>query len=75
MKRRNFIGDLALGGSVKLPSPVMSLSGNKTKEANHPIKSFGKTLEADTVIIGGGLGGYASALSLLLNNKIAVEIN
>jgi len=69
MKRRNFIGNLALGGSVMLSSPVLGFGGNKTNEANHPIKSFEKTLEADAVIIGGGLGGYASALSLMRNHK------
>ena len=75
MKRRNFIGNLALGGSVIFSSPILSLGESETNKANHPKKSFEKILEADAVIIGGGLRGYASTLSLLRNNKDAVEIN
>jgi hypothetical protein len=72
MKRRNFIGNLALGGSVMLSSPILSLGDNKTNKANHPKKSFEKIMEADAVIIGGGLGGFAASVALLRNNKTVI---
>lgn len=72
MKRRIFLGNLALGGGAILSSPVLSYEENKTDEANSPKKSFEKILEADTVVIGGGLGGFAAAISLLRNNKTVI---
>jgi len=71
MKRRNFLGNLALGGSAMLSSPFQSFERIKTKEVTRVISSE-KILEADTVVIGGGLGGFASALSLLKNNKTVI---
>jgi hypothetical protein len=72
MKRRNFIGNLALGSGALISSPMFSFGENKTNDSKQPVINTGKTLKADAVIIGGGLGGFASALSLLKNNKTVI---
>lgn len=72
MKRRNFLGNLALGGSAILSSSILSFGESIANKANNPIRGFEKILEADAVVIGSGLGGFASALSLLRNNKTVI---
>ena len=72
MKRRNFIGNLALGGGVLVSSPLLSLGNNKTNNAKQPLTNSVNTHTADAVVIGGGVGGFASALSLLKNNKTVI---
>ena len=72
MKRRNFLGNLALGGSAIISAPILSFGKSKAKEAKNHVIYTDKILEADAVVIGGGLGGFASALSLLQNNKTVI---
>lgn len=68
MNRRNFITYTALlGGSTLLKSSslrpsLISSSGQQSKQ-----QITGKDLSADVVIIGGGLGGCASALAACRN--------
>lgn len=69
MKRRNFIGNLALGGTALLSSSLLNNKENKTDVGNLQLTSNEKILEADAVVIGGGLGGFASSISLLKHNK------
>jgi len=71
MKRRNFLGNMVIGGSALLSSPFQSFGGLKTNEVTK-VTGSEKMLEADAVVVGGGLGGFASALSLLKNNKTVV---
>jgi len=72
MKRRNFIGTLTAGGTAILSTPISGLGKEfETKESNQ-FDDFDKILQADAVIIGGGLGGFASAISLLQNNKTVI---
>ena len=72
MKRRNFLGKIALGGSAIMPIPFISCDENKKTEVKRQITSSQEVLEADVVVIGGGLGGFASTISALRNNKTVV---
>ncbi len=65
MKRRNFIGSVALGGSLLSANFEKPEAGN----ADAGKQNIGKpaTLTADLVIAGGGLGGCAAALAALRN--------
>lgn len=72
MKRRNFIGNLALGSGALLSAPLLSSGKSKTSNGIFPVIKAEKTLTADAVVIGGGVGGFASALSLLENNKTVI---
>ena len=72
MKRRNFIGNLALGSGALISNPLLNSGGNK-KEAEKQYPSNAEKLQsADAVVIGGGLGGFACALSLLRNGKTVI---
>lgn len=72
MKRRNFIGNLALGGGALVSSPLRSFGNSKTKNIKRSVTNPEKILSADAVVIGGGLGGFASTISLLRNNKTVI---
>jgi len=72
MKRRNFIGNLAFGGGALVSSPLLSFGESKIKDVKQPFTYAEKILVADAVVIGGGVGGFASALSLLENNKTVI---
>lgn len=64
MKRRNFLGSIALGGSL------LSNDQEKIKDSDSlQSKDNAKNLffEADMVVAGGGLGGCAAALAALRN--------
>ncbi|WP_291779661.1 FAD-dependent oxidoreductase [Cecembia sp.] len=66
MKRRSFISSLALGTGAMSVSPIFA----STSMASFPevkISENGKTLEADVVIAGGGMGGCAAAFAALRN--------
>ncbi len=72
MKRRSFLENLAIGGGVLVTSPLAAFGESKNRSGLAPIAVSQKTLQADTVIIGGGLGGFACALSLLRNGKTVI---
>lgn len=65
MKRRNFIGSLALGGGMIATAKL----GYGAAEASLTNFENGSDLEADVIVAGGGLGGIASALALLRNGQ------
>lgn len=64
MKRRNFLGSVAIGGSL-LSQP--SNAKKSVDEAPGPDNKAKATLNTDLVIAGGGLGGCAAALAALRN--------
>ena len=69
MKRRNFLKTISAGGTLLItPSGLQGISGKNLFEQ----VSITQNIEiptADIVIIGGGLGGIAAALSSLRNGK------
>ncbi len=72
MKRRNFIGNMVLGGTAILSTPLAGFGENiESKPINQNYDS-GVILQADAVVIGGGLGGFAATLALLRNNKTVI---
>jgi hypothetical protein len=71
MKRRNFIGTIA-SGTVLLSTPLVGIGKNIETKATTENNITGKLLEADAVVIGGGLGGFAATISLLRNNKTVI---
>lgn len=71
MKRRNFIGTIA-GGTALLSTPFASFGKSIEAKAINQINDLAGTLEADAVVIGGGLGGFAATISLLRNNKTVI---
>lgn len=66
MKRREFVGLVSATGSILVPGTGFQIPGG---EGAPLTKSTGRAREvkADVVIAGGGLGGYAAALSSLRN--------
>jgi len=69
MKRRNFLQAVSAGGVLLItPTELQSMSKTTSPHQTLSMKSE-ETLTADIVIIGGGLGGVASALSSLRNGK------
>ncbi len=72
MKRRNFIGTLIAGGTAILSTPLAGFGENiESKPINQNYDS-GVILQADAVVIGGGLGGFAATIALLRNNKTVI---
>ncbi|GAB1452211.1 FAD-dependent oxidoreductase [Draconibacterium sp.] len=71
MKRRNFIGTIA-SGTALLSTPFASFGKSIEAKAINQINDLAGTLEADAVVIGGGLGGFAATISLLRNNKTVI---
>jgi|AGTN01.1.fsa_nt_gi FAD binding domain. len=72
MRRRKFLQAVSAGGVLLITPP--KLQGMPKTTSPHQtlnIKSE-ETLTADIVIIGGGLGGVASALSSLRNGKTVI---
>lgn len=72
MKRRNFIEALGIGGGTVAVSPLLGFRNNLEKVATQKTKSGEETLSADVIIAGGGLGGFAAAMSSLRNNQTVV---
>jgi hypothetical protein len=73
MKRRNFIelltigsGAVASAGLLGLPQPAQAAPEKQTR------KKAAKTLSADVVVAGGGLGGCAAALAALRNKQTVI---
>ncbi|WP_262247483.1 FAD-dependent oxidoreductase [Parapedobacter soli] len=71
MRRRNFLETLAVGSSLFAVAPLSSLSA---QAAVKQIKKSDGTeqLEADVVIAGGGLGGFAAAMAALRNGQSVI---
>lgn len=69
MKRRNFLGSLSVLGGLTLVNSTSVFADDKNEETAGKSRAVNKSnavkLEKDAVIIGGGLGGVASALALL----------
>ncbi len=69
MKRRNFIGTLTAGGTAIISAPISGFGNNFETQIKDQKLDFDQQLQADAIVIGGGLGGFAAAFSLLRNNK------
>lgn len=72
MKRRNFIGTLTAGGTAIFSTPFAGLGKNVERKAVIQNKGSVEIFEADAIVIGGGLGGFAATLSLLRNSKTVI---
>ncbi|WP_209329424.1 FAD-dependent oxidoreductase [Lunatimonas salinarum] len=66
MNRRNFIGNLALGGGLLSVSPFGS-SAYAVPVTKRKVLVGTESLSADLVVAGGGLGGCAAAFAALRN--------
>jgi len=71
MKRRNFIEAIGIGGGTLAASPLLSFTKHLEKVQTQT-KNGEETLTADVIIAGGGLGGFAAAMSSLRNNQTVV---
>lgn len=72
MRRRKFLRTVSAGGALLItPSGLQSMPETNVLERVSVIQNK-VTLTADIVIIGGGLGGVASALSSLRNGKTVI---
>ncbi|MEC3880035.1 FAD-dependent oxidoreductase [Parapedobacter sp. 10938] len=71
MRRRNFLETLAVSSGLFAVAPLSSLSA---QAAVKQIKKSDGTeqLEADVVIAGGGLGGFAAAMAALRNGQSVI---
>lgn len=65
MKRRNFLGSIALGGSLLSNKKDKIQNPDSLQQSKDPAKNL--FFEADMVVAGGGLGGCAAALAALRN--------
>jgi hypothetical protein len=73
MNRKNFISLVA--GSSVVSFPQLSFAGSAVSDRNRNSKRNAKnkeTLQADIVIVGGGVGGCAAALSALRNGLTVI---
>lgn len=69
MKRRNFINQLALSGGAITASSLLGLSPveGRTQFKKGEVSKNAHILNADVIVAGGGLGGFAAALAALKN--------
>src|SRR5690606_4625401 len=72
MKRRNFIEMLSVSGGVMAAAPVFAIAGTSEKIKKEYLKGGMEVLTADIVIAGGGLGGFAAAMSALRNKQTVI---
>ncbi|MGK6350400.1 FAD-dependent oxidoreductase [Parapedobacter sp. DT-150] len=70
MKRRTFLEALAIGGSAIAATPLTGFSA--AAEVKGQGGTGGELLEADIVIAGGGLGGFAATLAALRNGHTVI---
>ena len=71
MKRRNFLETLAVSGGLVAVAPISSLAARA--EVKQTQQSNGEEqLEADVVVAGGGLGGFAAAMAALRNGQSVI---
>ncbi len=69
MKRRNFLKAVSAGGALMIASPELKSMSQINASGRVSVLSHEEVLKADIVVIGGGLGGVASALSAVKNGK------
>src|SRR5574344_1473162 len=76
MKRRDFITFSALAGSstLLLPKAFAMNKGNNIASSQTKSKRSIKEMKADVVIIGGGIGGCASALAACRNGLQVIVV-
>ena len=67
MDRRDFIGSLVVGGSLLSASSLQAKSITESSKLNSKV-----VINASNLVVGGGLGGFASALALLRNGQKVV---
>lgn len=75
MDRRNFLGELMMGSGIYFSSVLTSCSstGNKIDVGKRVvIDTLSESFISDIIIVGAGVGGYASALSALKNGLTVV---
>ncbi|RBL91442.1 FAD-dependent oxidoreductase [Chitinophaga flava] len=72
MKRRNFLGMLALSGGAVVAKPVLGLAEQNKGAVTARGKRRVEKITADLVIAGGGLGGVAAALAALHNKQTVI---
>lgn len=72
MKRRTFIENITIGGGILATSSLAAFAESKKIPDQSLAIVSQRAFKADAVITGGGLGGFACALSLLRNGKTVV---
>ena len=72
MKRRNFLGNLVAGGGLVMLNPIYAATANSLSEKVDIIKKDTRSLKADLVIVGGGTGGFATAMGALRNDLTVI---
>ncbi|MGX5819793.1 FAD-dependent oxidoreductase [Chitinophaga lutea] len=72
MKRRNFLGLVAMSGGAVAAGPAMALAAGEKEAQQQKGGKRAATLTADVIIAGGGLGGVAAALGALRNGQRVV---
>lgn len=70
MKRRNFLEFLSLSGGVILASPLVPTTALAKVEIEK--NDDYEKLQADVVVVGAGLGGFAAAMAALRNNQTVI---
>ena len=72
MKRRNFLGNIVAGGGLVLLNPIYAAGANALPGKEDIVYKEKRTLKADLVIIGGGTGGFATAMGALRNGLTVI---
>lgn len=72
MRRRNFLKTISAGGTLMMVSPELRSMTKVNVFKQISVLNKEEVLNADIVIIGGGLGGVAAALSSLRNGKTVI---
>jgi hypothetical protein len=73
MDRRNFLGLFAAGGGALASGTIPVLSGPVSSVAHRKgLPSGQNELNADVVIAGGGLGGFAATMAALRNGQSVI---
>ena len=68
MKRRNFLQILSVGGAGAAGPSLLLAQSARARQERAAAKLGKQTFSADVVIVGGGIGGCAAALSALRKN-------
>ncbi|MFO7825313.1 MAG: FAD-dependent oxidoreductase [Cyclobacterium sp.] len=73
MKRRDFIGRVALGSGTVVSTSLLGMSSpTRENQKKVEIHESGKKFQADLIIAGAGLGGCAAAFAALRNGLTVV---
>ncbi|AWO00810.1 FAD-dependent oxidoreductase [Chitinophaga alhagiae] len=72
MKRRNFLGMMAMSTGAALSAPLTGFTSSPAPEAGNATSPAGSLMQADLVVAGAGLGGCAAALAALRNNLTVI---